>query len=114
MRDQARSRPALVVGGEITSLATANFALLGQYVEIPEHVVFTVECSVQGAMHAVYELLGIDQEIPGIYYGLAHPRVAAEAHQTALGSPTRPARRDSTSLSVVQIRELEDVHTTRG
>lgn len=64
---------------------STNFALLGQYVEIPEDVVFTVEYSVRGAMHAVYELLGIDKEIPGIYHGLAHPKVAAEALRIALG-----------------------------
>ena len=74
-----QDRPLVVPEG------STNFALLGQYVEIPDDVVFTVEYSVRGAMHAVYELLGIDEEIPGIYHGLAHPKVAADALRTALG-----------------------------
>jgi len=53
-----------------------NFALLGQYVEIPEDVVFTVEYSVRAAMHAVYGLLGIEREIPEIYHGMSDPKVA--------------------------------------
>jgi oleate hydratase len=62
-----------------------NFAFLGQYVEIPEDVVFTVEYSVRGAMHAVYELMGIHKPIPGIYHAMAHPAVAFDALRTALG-----------------------------
>lgn len=64
---------------------STNFALLGQYVEIPEDVVFTVEFSVRGAMHAVYELCDIDKPIPDIYHGLADPKVAFHALYTALG-----------------------------
>ena len=62
-----------------------NFALLGQYVEIPEDVVFTVEYSVRSAMHAVYGLLGLDDEIPAIYHGIANPQVALEALRTLVG-----------------------------
>jgi oleate hydratase len=61
-----------------------NFAFLGQYTEIPEDVVFTVEYSVRGAMHGVYGLLGIDDEIPGIYHAMAHPKVALGALKKAL------------------------------
>ncbi|WP_029921133.1 oleate hydratase [Nevskia soli] len=53
-----------------------NFALLGQYVEIPEDVVFTVEYSVRTAMHAVYGLLGLENRIPEIYHGMSDPKVA--------------------------------------
>ncbi|MFZ1417452.1 MAG: oleate hydratase [Burkholderiaceae bacterium] len=59
-----------------------NFAFLGQYVEIPEDVVFTVEYSVRGAMHAVYELMGVDLPIPAIYHALEHPSVAFKALHT--------------------------------
>ena len=62
-----------------------NFALLGQYVEIPEDVVFTVEYSVRGAMHGVYGLLGLPNEIPAIYHGIADPTVALEALRTLMG-----------------------------
>ena len=59
-----------------------NFAFLGQYVEIPEDVVFTVEYSVRGAMHGVYELMGVDLPIPAIYHALEHPSVAFQALRT--------------------------------
>ncbi|MFF4661220.1 oleate hydratase [Streptomyces sp. NPDC001381] len=63
----------------------ANFAFLGQYTEIPEDVVFTVEYSVRGAMHAVYDLLGLDQrEIPGIHHALADPGTALDVLRAAL------------------------------
>ena len=43
-----------------------NLAFISQFVEIPEDVVFTVEYSVRVAQTAVYELLGVDKEIPPI------------------------------------------------
>ena len=63
----------------------ANFALLGQYVEIPEDVVFTVEYSVRGAMHGVYGLMGLETEVPPIYHGIADPKVALASLQALLG-----------------------------
>lgn len=59
-----------------------NFALLGQYVEIPEDVVFTVEYSVRSAMHAVYGLLGLELPIPDIYHGMSDPKVALSSLAT--------------------------------
>jgi len=43
-----------------------NLAFISQFVEIPEDVVFTVEYSVRAAQMAVYELLGIDREVPPV------------------------------------------------
>lgn len=72
-------RPLVVPHG------SKNFAFLGQFVEIPEDVVFTVEYSVRAAMHAVYKLFGVKRAIPGIYHGLSNPAVAFQALQTLLG-----------------------------
>jgi oleate hydratase len=63
---------------------SANFAFLGQFVEIPEDVVFTVEYSVHGAMLAVYTLLDVERPIPAIYHGIADPKVGLKALGTAL------------------------------
>ena len=63
---------------------SANFAFLGQFVEIPEDVVFTVEYSVHGAMLAVYTLLDVERPIPAIYHGIADPKVGLRALGTAL------------------------------
>ncbi|MFD4375140.1 oleate hydratase [Streptomyces sp. NPDC059202] len=60
-----------------------NFAFLGQFVEIPEDVVFTVEYSVRSAMIAAYHHFGVDKEIPPMYHGLADPKIAWSALKTA-------------------------------
>ncbi|MER7180791.1 oleate hydratase [Streptomyces hyaluromycini] len=63
----------------------ANFAFLGQFTEIPEDVVFTVEYSVRGAMHAVHGLLGLHGQIPGIHHALADPKTAFGVLRTTMG-----------------------------
>ena len=45
-----------------------NLAFVSQFVEIPEDVVFTVEYSVRAAQIAVYQLLGIEREVPPILH----------------------------------------------
>ncbi|MBA4723321.1 MAG: oleate hydratase [Alcanivorax sp.] len=62
---------------------SANFAFLGQFTEMPEDVVFTVEYSVHGAMQAVYQLFGVDKPIPPIYHGLLDPHVGLKALEAA-------------------------------
>ena len=47
---------------------SSNLAMVSQFVEIPEDVVFTVEYSVRAAQIAVYQLFGIDKEIPPILH----------------------------------------------
>jgi oleate hydratase len=44
-----------------------NLAFLGQYVEIPDDVVFTVETSVRTGLEAVYKLLNLDKDIIEVY-----------------------------------------------
>lgn len=84
-RDVADRPPVIPPGAK-------NFALLGQYVEIPDDVVFTVEYSVRGAMHAVYGLLGLKNEIPSIYHGIADPKVAMASLRTLMGSVSMRGR----------------------
>jgi oleate hydratase len=43
-----------------------NLAFVSQFVEIPDDVVFTVEYSVRAAQMAVYQLLGIEREVPAV------------------------------------------------
>lgn len=77
-RDVADRPPVIPHGAK-------NYALLGQYVEIPEDVVFTVEYSVRAAMHGVYGLLGLKRDIPPIYHAIADPKVALDALKTLMG-----------------------------
>ena len=56
-----------------------NLAFVGQYCELPDDVVFTVEYSIRSAQMAVYSLLGLEREPPPIYKGQFNPRVLFEA-----------------------------------
>jgi oleate hydratase len=60
-----------------------NFAFLGQFVELPEDTVFTVEYSVHCAMQAVYSLFPVDKAIPPLYHGLTDPKVGWKALESA-------------------------------
>jgi oleate hydratase len=59
-----------------------NLAFVGQYCELPDDVVFTVEYSVRSAQTAVYALLGLDRKAPSVYKGQFNPGVLLEAFMT--------------------------------
>jgi oleate hydratase len=63
---------------------SSNLALLGQFVEIPQDTVFTVEYSVRGAQMAVFELMGLNKKPKAIYKGEHHISVLAKALQKLL------------------------------
>jgi oleate hydratase len=46
---------------------TTNIAFIGQYCELPDDVVFTVEYSVRSAQTAVYSLLNVDKKVSPLY-----------------------------------------------
>jgi len=53
----------------VTPRGSGNFAFIGQFCEIPDDVVFTVEYSVRSAQTAVYSLLKLDRKASPIYKG---------------------------------------------
>ncbi|KOU58104.1 oleate hydratase [Streptomyces sp. MMG1533] len=61
---------------------SVNLAFIGQFAEVPDDVVFTVEYSVRTAWTAVAELLGLDRRPPGVYKGQRDPHVLREALET--------------------------------
>lgn len=61
-----------------------NFAFLGQFVEIPNEIVFTMEQSIRSAQIAVYSLLKLKKRIPPIYQGKYNILVLIKAIKTAL------------------------------
>jgi oleate hydratase len=67
---------------QVIPQGSKNFAFLGQFVEIEDDVVFTVEYSVRGAMLAIYAFFGVEREIPDIYNGLLDPKVGLKALET--------------------------------
>ncbi|MFM0472402.1 oleate hydratase, partial [Paraburkholderia strydomiana] len=48
---------------------------VGQFCELPNDVVFTVEYSVRSAQTAVYTLLGLNRTVPAVYKGQQDPCV---------------------------------------
>jgi oleate hydratase len=58
-----------------------NLAFLGQFCELPDDVVFTVEYSIRSAQNAVYSLFGIEKDPPTVYKGTHSPRVLLKAFQ---------------------------------
>ncbi len=76
LRREKGDRPQVLPPG------TKNLAFVGQFCELPDDVVFTVEYSIRTAMTAVYGLLGLDQEPPPVYKGQYDPRVLYKAFTT--------------------------------
>ena len=73
LRRAKGDRPAVVPEG------WRNLGLLGQFVELPDDVVFTVEYSVRSAQAAVAKLLDLDSGPPPVYKGQFHPGVLVKA-----------------------------------
>ena len=61
-------RPLVIPSG------SKNLAFLGQFCEIPEDIVFTVEYSIRSAQTAVYSLLGLKKKVVPIYKGHHYPK----------------------------------------
>ena len=61
---------------------SGNLAFIGQFAEVPDDVVFTVEYSVRTAQTAVYELLELDKQPTLIYKGDHHVDVLFNAMKT--------------------------------
>jgi oleate hydratase len=66
-------RPAVVPA------SSYNLAFVGQYCELPEDTVFTVEYSVRAAKVAVTELMGLEKKVPPVYHGKYNPAVLMRA-----------------------------------
>lgn len=66
-------RPQVVPPGSM------NLAFIGQFCELPEDVVFTVEYSIRSAQTAAYSLLGLKKIPPPVYKGQDSIRVLLEA-----------------------------------
>ena len=51
-----------------------NLGLIGQYVELPREIAFTIECSVRSAWEAIYVLLKRGPAPPPVYQGQYDPK----------------------------------------
>ncbi|HEY0269537.1 MAG TPA: oleate hydratase [Sphingomonas sp.] len=64
---------------DVVPVGALNFAFIGQYCELPDDTVFTVEYSIRSAQTAVYTLLGIRRDPPAVYKGAFDARVLFKA-----------------------------------
>lgn len=64
---------------QIVPEGSKNLAFVGQYCELPEVVVFTVDYSTRSAQTAVYSLLGLKRKAPSVIKGQFNPRALQEA-----------------------------------
>jgi len=67
---------------QVVPKRSKNLAYIGQFCELPDDVVFTVEYSIRSAQTAVYSLLGLDRIPPPVYKGQYNPRVLLRAFLT--------------------------------
>lgn len=82
----AGDRPQVIPAG------SKNFGFLGQFSEIPNDCVFTVEYSVRSAMMAVYGLMELGKEIDPVYPSQYDIRVLINAAKTCLGCNELPLK----------------------
>jgi oleate hydratase len=80
----AGDRPQVIPQG------STNLAFLGQFVEIPDDCVFTVEYSMRSAMMAVYTLLNLEKQVIPVYPSKYDVRVLLKAAHTCLGKKDIP------------------------
>jgi oleate hydratase len=70
-----------------------NLAYIGQFCELPDDVVFTVEYSIRSAQTAVYSLLGLHRIPPRVYKGQHDPRILLNAFLTLHDKNIQVSRR---------------------
>lgn len=70
---------------EVIPDGCTNLAFIGQFVELPGDVVFTVETSVRTAMMAVYKTFHLDRPVTPLFEGKYDVRMVAVALKTLMG-----------------------------
>ena len=64
---------------QVVPRGSTNLAFMGQFCELPDDVVFTVEYSIRSAQTAVQAMLGLKRGPPPVYKGEFDPRVLFKA-----------------------------------
>lgn len=92
-------RPDVIPKGSV------NFGFLGQYAEVPNDCVFTVEYSIRTAMMAVYGLMNLGKEVDPVFPSQYDIRVLINAAKTCLGLDNVPLK-DITIGKLLEKTEL--------
>jgi oleate hydratase len=88
MPRSVRDRPKVLPSG------SKNLAFLGQFAEVEEECVFTVEYSIKSAIIAVYKLLNLEKQPPEIYKGQYDIRILKQTFDTLTEDKKRYAKNE--------------------
>lgn len=77
---------------EVIPNGSRNFGFLGQFAEVADDCVFTVEYSVRSAMMAVYGLMNLGKVVDSVYPSQYDIRVLTSAAKTCLGIDKIPLK----------------------
>lgn len=75
---------------DVVPTGSTNFGFLGQYAEVPNDCVFTVEYSVRSAMMAIYTLMKLEKQVDPVYPSQYDIRVLTNAAKTCLNLDKMP------------------------
>ncbi|MFA7091415.1 MAG: oleate hydratase [Arcobacteraceae bacterium] len=64
---------------DVIPQGATNFAFLGQFTEVEDDCVFTVEYSVRTALMAVYGLFDVNKKVPSVYDSVHNPKYLIRA-----------------------------------
>jgi oleate hydratase len=70
---------------EVVPEGWTNLAFTGQFCELPDDAVFTVEYSVRSAQSAVYKMFGLNRQVPPVFKGQYNLRILVDAFTTLHG-----------------------------
>ncbi|MGG7144742.1 oleate hydratase [Clostridium nigeriense] len=82
-----------------------NFGFIGQYSEVPNDCVFTVEYSIRSAMMAVYGLMKLNKVVDPVFPSQYDIRVLVSAAKTCLGVDKLPIK-DITIKDILKNTEI--------
>lgn len=84
-----------------------NLAFMGQFVEVPGDVVFTIETSVRTPLQAVYQLTGLEKELIEVYPAEYDMRYFLERMKKFAGIEGPVTEKDLPKINPLKINEMK-------
>lgn len=103
----ATDRPRVVPEG------CTNLAFIGQFVEVPGDVVFTIETSVRTPLEAVYQLTGLDKEIIEVHPSQYDMRYFVERMKKFAGIEGEITEDDLPKINPLKLAEMKKALLTK-
>lgn len=91
---------------KVVPYGAKNYAFIGQFVEIPDDVVFTVETSIRTALVSAYTLTGVDKAVIDVWPGKYDMRYVVERLRKFTGLKGKVTKEDL--LKIDTIKNMKD------